>query len=65
MLEYRIGSTRICIRVGHIYFTQKLFAEFSDPLPHVCAPDIDVDYVINPWMEGNIHKSSRDHKSKQ
>ena len=25
------------------------------------APDhYDVDYVINPWMEGNIHKSSRD-----
>lgn len=27
----------------------------------MCAPDFyDVDYVINPWMEGNIHKSSRD-----
>jgi lysine-ketoglutarate reductase/saccharopine dehydrogenase-like protein (TIGR00300 family) len=27
----------------------------------MCAPDhYDVDYVINPWMEGNIHKSSRD-----
>lgn len=26
----------------------------------MCAPDhYDVDYVINPWMEGNIHKSSR------
>jgi lysine-ketoglutarate reductase/saccharopine dehydrogenase-like protein (TIGR00300 family) len=25
----------------------------------MCAPDhYDVDYVINPWMEGNIHKSS-------
>ncbi len=29
----------------------------------MCAPDhYDVDYVINPWMEGNIHKSSR-HKA--
>lgn len=27
----------------------------------MCAPDhYDVDYVINPWMEGNIHKSARD-----
>ncbi|MDJ0692674.1 MAG: TIGR00300 family protein [Xenococcaceae cyanobacterium MO_188.B32] len=25
----------------------------------MCPPDhYDVDYVINPWMEGNIHKSS-------
>lgn len=27
----------------------------------MCAPDFyDVDYVINPWMEGNVHRSSRD-----
>jgi len=27
----------------------------------MCAPDhYDVDYVINPWMEGNIHKSSQE-----
>ena len=27
----------------------------------MCAPDLyDVNYVINPWMEGNIHKSSRE-----
>ncbi|NJN73674.1 MAG: TIGR00300 family protein, partial [Limnothrix sp. RL_2_0] len=27
----------------------------------MCAPDhYDVDYVINPWMEGNVHKSSQD-----
>ena len=26
----------------------------------MCAPDFyDVEYVINPWMEGNIHRSSR------
>src|SRR2546421_7462733 len=25
----------------------------------MCPPDhFDVQYVINPWMEGNIHKSS-------
>ncbi len=27
----------------------------------VCAPDFYVvDYVINPWMEGNVHRSSRE-----
>jgi lysine-ketoglutarate reductase/saccharopine dehydrogenase-like protein (TIGR00300 family) len=32
----------------------------------MCSPDhYDVDYVINPWMEGNIHKSSRDRAVEQ
>ena len=32
----------------------------------MCAPDhYDVDYVINPWMEGNIHKSSQDRATEQ
>ena len=32
----------------------------------MCAPHhYDVDYVINPWMEGNIHKSSKDHAVEQ
>lgn len=32
----------------------------------MCAPHhYDVDYVINPWMEGNIHKSSRDRAEDQ
>ncbi len=32
----------------------------------MCAPDhYDVDYVINPWMEGNIHKPSRDRAVEQ
>ncbi len=27
----------------------------------MCSPDYyDVDYAINPWMEGNIHRSSRE-----
>jgi len=26
----------------------------------MCPPDLyDVNYVINPWMEGNVHRSSR------
>ncbi|EDX85522.1 conserved hypothetical protein TIGR00300, putative [Synechococcus sp. PCC 7335] len=32
----------------------------------MCAPHhYDVDYVINPWMEGNIHRSSRDQAETQ
>jgi lysine-ketoglutarate reductase/saccharopine dehydrogenase-like protein (TIGR00300 family) len=32
----------------------------------MCAPDhYEVDYVINPWMEGNIHRSSRDRAVEQ
>ena len=32
----------------------------------MCPPDLyDVDYVINPWMEGNIHKSSRERAVEQ
>ena len=27
----------------------------------MCAPELyEVDYVINPWMAGNVHRSSRD-----
>ncbi len=39
----------------------------TDPIRFLmCAPDhYDVDYVINPWMEGNIHKSSRDRAVEQ
>jgi lysine-ketoglutarate reductase/saccharopine dehydrogenase-like protein (TIGR00300 family) len=32
----------------------------------MCSPKhYDVDYVINPWMEGNVHKSSRDRATEQ
>ena len=32
----------------------------------MCPPKLyDVNYVINPWMEGNIHRSSRDHAAAQ
>jgi lysine-ketoglutarate reductase/saccharopine dehydrogenase-like protein (TIGR00300 family) len=32
----------------------------------MCAPHhYEVDYVINPWMEGNIHRSSRDRALEQ
>ncbi|ACB51900.1 unknown [Crocosphaera subtropica ATCC 51142] len=39
----------------------------TDPIRILmCAPDhYDVDYVINPWMEGNIHKSTRDRSVEQ
>ncbi len=32
----------------------------------MCPPDLyDVHYVINPWMEGNLHRSSRETVFKQ
>jgi lysine-ketoglutarate reductase/saccharopine dehydrogenase-like protein (TIGR00300 family) len=32
----------------------------------MCAPHhYDVDYVINPWMEGNLHRSSREQAEAQ
>lgn len=32
----------------------------------MCTPQFyDVDYVINPWMEGNIHRSSRENAQSQ
>jgi lysine-ketoglutarate reductase/saccharopine dehydrogenase-like protein (TIGR00300 family) len=32
----------------------------------MCSPDhYDVDYAINPWMEGNIHRSSRELAAEQ
>ncbi|XWK91344.1 MAG: TIGR00300 family protein [Phormidium sp.] len=39
----------------------------TDPIRFLmCPPDhYDVDYVINPWMEGNIHKSSLDRAVEQ
>lgn len=32
----------------------------------MCAPTYyDVDYVINPWMEGNVHAASKDRACEQ
>src|SRR5579859_6879518 len=32
----------------------------------MCAPDLyEVDYVINPWMEGQIHATSRERAARQ
>jgi len=32
----------------------------------MCPPDLyEVDYVINPWMEGNVHHSSRERAAQQ
>ncbi|MCA1991224.1 MAG: TIGR00300 family protein [Coleofasciculus sp. S288] len=39
----------------------------TDPIRFLmCSPNhYEVDYVINPWMEGNIHKSSHDRAVEQ
>src|SRR5438874_8138754 len=34
---------------------------FDRPTYLMCPPEwYDVDYVINPWMAGNLHRPSRD-----
>ncbi len=34
---------------------------YSRPTFLMCSPEwYDVDYVINPWMAGNLHRASRD-----
>jgi N-dimethylarginine dimethylaminohydrolase len=34
---------------------------FTRPTYLMCSPEwFDVNYVINPWMAGNLHRSSRD-----
>jgi len=38
----------------------------SSPTFLMCPPRLyDVDYVINPWMAGNVHSSSRAHACEQ
>jgi N-dimethylarginine dimethylaminohydrolase len=38
----------------------------SEPTFLMCPPDLyDVNYVINPWMEGNVNRSSRREAMKQ
>jgi len=40
--------------------------ETGKPAFLMCPPKLyDVNYVINPWMEGNIHRSSREHAAAQ
>ncbi len=60
--------------LAKIYTLQRLIASIPSVILFMtsqirflmCAPDhYDVDYVINPWMEGNIHKSSRDRAVEQ
>ena len=38
----------------------------NQPAFLMCAPKLyDVDYVINPWMEGNVKNSAREVAAKQ
>lgn len=39
---------------------------YNRPTYLMCSPEwYDVDYVINPWMAGNLHSPSRDESFKQ
>ena len=38
----------------------------NEPTFLMCRPELyDVNYVINPWMEGNVHRSSREQAAAQ
>ncbi len=38
---------------------------FKEPTFLMCSPKLyDVNYVINPWMAGNVSGASRSHKSR-
>jgi arginine dihydrolase len=38
----------------------------SSPTFLMCEPTLyEVDYVINPWMDGNVHRSSRERANEQ
>jgi N-dimethylarginine dimethylaminohydrolase len=55
---------------GQIEFTRPLSLTHSGITPRatflMCSPTLyDVDYVINPWMAGNIHASSRTRAAEQ
>ena len=42
-------------------WTQAPLPHFDRPTYLMCPPQwYDVDYVINPWMAGNVHRLSRD-----
>lgn len=54
----------LLLLVASIPFTRLIMTDSIRFL--MCAPEhYDVDYVINPWMEGNIHKSSRERSVEQ
>lgn len=41
--------------------TSPRLPQFTRPTYLMCPPEwYDVDYVINPWMAGNLHRPSRD-----
>lgn len=45
---------------------ERTLATTSKPTFLMCPPKLyDVDYVINPWMAGNVHRSSRERASQQ
>lgn len=47
--------------LGEILFDQGAHRPvISEPTFLMCSPELyDVNYVINPWMEGNMHRSNR------
>jgi ornithine--oxo-acid transaminase len=51
-------ATSITAPASEVFASTPLFTR---PTYVMCPPEwYDVDYVLNPWMAGNVHRSSRD-----
>ena len=51
-------ATSITVSAPEVFASTPLFTR---PTYVMCPPEwYDVDYVLNPWMAGNVHRSSRD-----
>jgi N-dimethylarginine dimethylaminohydrolase len=56
----------IALEVQHKASSQNTAGKFPGERFLMCPPRLyDVDYVINPWMEGNLHLASRELAAEQ
>jgi N-dimethylarginine dimethylaminohydrolase len=45
---------------GNLFLQRPGKLSIGEPTFLMCSPELyDVNYVINPWMEGNVHRSSK------
>src|SRR6516225_6849242 len=64
-----LGDTSLPWRTGQSGFAESTFfakPTFAKPTFLMCSPKLyEVNYVINPWMEGNVHRASRERATSQ
>jgi arginine dihydrolase len=63
-MEAQLGSPTIATHLNAPVVAPVV--SLTQPTFLMCAPTFfDVDYVINPWMTGNVHRSSRERATEQ